>query len=67
MGEMGIIQNFSRKTEGKMSLVSPRRRWTGNKMDVKETGCEIWTGSSGSGYCPTASFYEHGNELYFTS
>jgi hypothetical protein len=35
------------KPEGKRPLGRHRRRWEDNiKMDIKEVGCEVWTGMS---------------------
>jgi len=36
------------KPDGRRPLGRPRRRWEDNiKMDLKEVGCGVWTGSSG--------------------
>ena len=47
MGER-CVQGFGGgKTEGRRTLWRPRRRWEDNiKMDLKEVGCGVRTGSS---------------------
>ena len=50
MGERrGVYRVVVGKTEGKIPLGRPRRRWEDNiKMDLQEVGCGggVWTGSS---------------------
>jgi hypothetical protein len=45
-GEEGCIQDLGgRKSDGKRTLVRPRRRWEDNiKMDLQDVGGEAWTG-----------------------
>jgi len=43
----GIYRVSVGKPEGKRPLGIPRRRWEDNiKMDLREVGCGVWTGSS---------------------
>ena len=43
----GVHGVLAGKPEGKRPLGRPRRRWEDNiKMDLREVGCVVWTGSS---------------------
>jgi hypothetical protein len=48
MGERGdVYRVLVGKTEGKRPLGKPKRRWEDNiKMDLREVGYGVWTGSS---------------------
>jgi len=44
---IGVYRVLVGKTEGKRPLGRPRHRWEDNiKMDIKEMGCGVWTGSN---------------------
>jgi hypothetical protein len=47
MGERGrVYRNLVGKPEGKRAFRRPRLRWENNiKMDLREGGCGVWTGS----------------------
>jgi len=41
----GVYRVLVGRTEGKRTLVRPRRRWEDNiKMDIQEVGWRAWTG-----------------------
>jgi hypothetical protein len=47
VGRVRRVQCLVGKPEGNRPLGRPRRRWEDNiKMDLKEVGCEVWTGES---------------------
>jgi len=48
MGERrGVYSVLFGKTEGKRPIGRPRCKWEDNiKMDLQESGCGVWTGSS---------------------
>ena len=44
---VNAVMNFSSRLSGKRPVGRPRRRWEDNtKMDLREVGCGVWTGSS---------------------
>jgi len=44
---IGVYSVLVGKPEGKRPLGRARRRWEDNiKMDLREVGCGVWTGSS---------------------